>query len=83
MAARVRRNRRSGWTAWLERQGALTPVQRYAEMLSGTDSWSDGSEWYFPERLTIDTGAVGDGNGNRRRASSTFTPRKVSDLPRR
>ena len=24
----------------------------------------DGSEWYFPERLTIDTGAVADGNAN-------------------
>ena len=25
---------------------------------------ADGSEWYFPERLTIDTGAVAEGNAN-------------------
>ena len=50
-----------GWNG----EGALTPVQRYAEMLSGTGlSSADGSEWYFPERLTIDTGAVGNGNAN-------------------
>jgi len=24
----------------------------------------DGSEWYFPERLTIDSGAVAEGNEN-------------------
>jgi hypothetical protein len=24
----------------------------------------DGTEWYFPERLTIDTGAVAEGNAN-------------------
>ncbi len=45
--------------------GAITPIQRYAEMLSG---WGiqgmDGTEWYFPERLTIDTGAVAEGNAN-------------------
>jgi hypothetical protein len=25
---------------------------------------ADGSEWYFPERLTLDTGAVDNGNAN-------------------
>lgn len=45
--------------------GALTPLRRYAEMLSGTGlGLADGEEWYFPERLTIDTGAVADGNAN-------------------
>jgi len=45
--------------------GAITPVQRYAEMLSGTGLKTvNGSEWYFPERLTIDTGAVAEGNAN-------------------
>jgi hypothetical protein len=45
--------------------GALTPIRRYAEMLSGTGlAQADGEEWYFPERLTIDTGAVADGNAN-------------------
>jgi pimeloyl-ACP methyl ester carboxylesterase len=46
-------------------EGAITPIQRYAEMLSGAGLTSaDGSEWYFPERLTIDTGAVAEGNAN-------------------
>jgi pimeloyl-ACP methyl ester carboxylesterase len=46
-------------------EGAITPVRRYGEMLSGTGlSGADGSEWYFPERLTIDTGAVAEGNAN-------------------
>ncbi len=50
--------------AW-DGAGAITPVKRYAEMLSGTGlNKVDGSEWYFPERLTIDTGAVADGNAN-------------------
>jgi pimeloyl-ACP methyl ester carboxylesterase len=50
-----------GWNG----EGALTPVQRYAEMLSGTGLlFADGTEWYFPERLTIDTGAVADGIPN-------------------
>jgi pimeloyl-ACP methyl ester carboxylesterase len=50
-----------GWNG----EGALTPVRRYAEMLSGTGLlFADGTEWYFPERLTIDTGAVADGIEN-------------------
>jgi len=48
--------------------GALTPVSRYAEMLSGdvagTALPESGSEWYFPARLTLDTGAVGNGLAN-------------------
>ncbi len=45
--------------------GALTPIARYATMLSGTGvSGADGAEWYFPQRLTDDTGAVGNGNAN-------------------
>jgi pimeloyl-ACP methyl ester carboxylesterase len=44
--------------------GALTPLHRYAEMLAGAGLPVDGSEWYFPERLTLDTGAVADGNAN-------------------
>jgi len=45
--------------------GAITPIQRYADMLSGTGLKSiDGSAWYHPLRLTIDAGAVADGNPN-------------------
>jgi pimeloyl-ACP methyl ester carboxylesterase len=46
-------------------EGALTPIHRYAEMFYGQGLiGEDGSEWYFPHRLTIDTGAVADGNEN-------------------
>jgi hypothetical protein len=51
----------AGWNG----AGALTPIDRYANMLSGTGvNNADGSEWYFPMRLTIDTGAVDEGNAN-------------------
>jgi hypothetical protein len=50
-----------GWNG----EGALTPLRRYAEMLSGTGLvGADGTEWYFPARLTLDTGAVAEGNAN-------------------
>jgi hypothetical protein len=50
-----------GW----DRAGAITPLKRWANMLSGTGVINaDGSEWYFPMRLTIDTGAVGNGIAN-------------------
>jgi pimeloyl-ACP methyl ester carboxylesterase len=43
----------------------ITPIQRYAEMLCGNDLiGSDGSAWYHPRRLTIDSGAVANGNPN-------------------
>jgi pimeloyl-ACP methyl ester carboxylesterase len=51
----------AGWI----RAGAITPVQRYASMLSGTGVGNaDGTEWYFPQRLTDDTAAVDQGNAN-------------------
>jgi hypothetical protein len=47
------------------RGDAITPIQRYATMISG---WGlqdvDGTAWYHPMRLTIDAGAVADGNRN-------------------
>ena len=47
-----------GWNG----ANALTPVSRYAEMLAGTGvREANGSEWYFPARLTLDTGAVNNG----------------------
>jgi pimeloyl-ACP methyl ester carboxylesterase len=50
-----------GWV----RGDAITPIQRYAMMISG---WGlrnvDGTAWYQPMRLTIDSGAVADGNRN-------------------
>jgi len=45
--------------------GALTPITRFATMFSGLGvANADGTEWYFPERLTIDSGAVDNGNSN-------------------
>ena len=42
--------------------GALTPISRFATMLSGLGVGdADGAEWYFPMRLTIDSGAVANG----------------------
>ena len=50
-----------GWDS----TGALTPIRRYADMFGG---WGlkglDGTAWYHPMRLTIDAGAVGNGNAN-------------------
>ena len=51
----------AGW----RRAGAITPIARYAAMLSGDGMMNvDGTEWYFPQRLTDDTGAIGRGNAN-------------------
>jgi hypothetical protein len=50
-----------GWNS----AGALTPINRFATMFAGIGMTGvDGSEWYFPQRLTDDTGAVGNGNAN-------------------
>lgn len=50
-----------GW----DRAGEITPIQRWASMFSG---WGveglDGTAWYHPRRLTIDSGAVGNGLAN-------------------
>ncbi len=45
--------------------GALTPISRLATMFSGGCLLGlDGDAWYHPLRLTIDAGAVADGNAN-------------------
>ncbi|NGN68120.1 hypothetical protein G5C51_29995 [Streptomyces sp. A7024] len=50
-----------GW----DQAGEITPLRRYAEMLSGYEVQGvDGSAWYHPLRLTIDSGAVAAGNAN-------------------
>ena len=47
------------------RAGELTPIKRYATMFGG---WGlkglDGTAWYHPQRLTIDSSAVAAGNAN-------------------
>ncbi len=56
-----------GWDS----RGALTPIQRFADMFSGYGLAHDdgllsldGTAWYHPLRLTIDAGAVAQGNAN-------------------
>jgi hypothetical protein len=45
--------------------GALTPIKRFATMFSGIGINNvDGTEWYFPQRLTDDTRAVNNGIAN-------------------
>jgi len=45
--------------------GALTPIKRFARMFSGYGiNGADGTEWYFPARLTLDTAAVDNGLAN-------------------
>ena len=56
-----------GWDS----TGALTPIMRFADMFSGYSLAHvdgllslDGTAWYHPLRLTIDSGAVAAGNAN-------------------
>ncbi len=50
-----------GWNG----AGALTPIRRFATMFAGLGfDHADGTEWYFPQRLTDDTGAIGNGIAN-------------------
>ncbi|MGI8713901.1 MAG: hypothetical protein ACR2NR_12145 [Solirubrobacteraceae bacterium] len=50
-----------GWNS----TGALTPIRRFAQMFAGTGvEGADGTEWYFPQRLTIDLGGVGNGTAS-------------------
>ena len=68
-----------GW----DRAGAITPLSRWASMLSGTGLTNvDGSEWYFPMRLTIDTGAVGNGIANPAQRVLNVKATHGRDLPR-
>ncbi len=47
-----------GWNG----AGAVTPIRRFAAMFSGHGiNGADGTEWYFPARLTLDTAAVDNG----------------------
>jgi pimeloyl-ACP methyl ester carboxylesterase len=55
---------KAGYYGW-NGTGALTPIARFATMFSGgTLQHVDGTEWYFPQRLTDDTAVVDNGNAN-------------------
>jgi pimeloyl-ACP methyl ester carboxylesterase len=59
--------------------GELTPLRRYGRMFSG---WGlkglDGTAWYHPQRLTIDSGAWPRATPTRRRGCSTCAPRTAT-----
>jgi pimeloyl-ACP methyl ester carboxylesterase len=68
-----------GW----DQAGEITPIQRYAEMFSGTGlKGMDGTAWYHPQRLTIDAGAVAAGNANPAQAILDVHATHGHDLPR-
>jgi len=70
----------AGWNS----AGALSPITRYASMLSGTGvAGADGSEWYFPMRLTIDSGAVNQGNPTPAQAVLGLKTTEGRALPKR
>jgi pimeloyl-ACP methyl ester carboxylesterase len=68
---------------WL-RAGAITPIQRWATMFSGWGLQNrDGTAWYHPRRLTIDSGAVGNGIANPAQAVLDVHSTRASSLPKR
>jgi pimeloyl-ACP methyl ester carboxylesterase len=63
--------------------GALTPIDRFATMFSGTGIiGTDGTEWYFPQRLTDDTAAVDNGNANPAQSVLDVDATMGHDLPK-
>ena len=76
----------SGARAW-DASGALTPVRRWAAMLSGPDvANADGVEWYFPDRLFVESlqlGAIDQGNANAAQQALGLKSTMGHRLPRR
>jgi pimeloyl-ACP methyl ester carboxylesterase len=69
-----------GWNS----AGSLTPIKRYAQMLSGYPLQGvDGTEWYFPQRLTDDSSAIDNGNANPAQAVFGIKDTMGHRLPRR
>lgn len=69
-----------GWN----QAGEITPILRYATMFSGFGLQDrDGTAWYHPLRLTIDSGAVAAGNANPAQEVLDVNAIHGSDLPHR
>jgi hypothetical protein len=69
-----------GWNG----AGALTPITRFASMFSGSGvDDADGTEWYFPQRLTDDAASVADGNANPAQSVLDVHATMGHDLPHR
>ena len=68
-----------GW----DQAGEITPIQRYADMFFGSGlPGLDGTAWYHPMRLTIDSGAVAAGNANPAQRVLGVKATHGDDLPR-
>jgi pimeloyl-ACP methyl ester carboxylesterase len=68
-----------GW----DRAGNITPIQRWASMFSGWGLLNhDGTAWYHPNRLTIDSRAVGDGVANPAQAVLDVHSTDAAKLPK-
>lgn len=69
-----------GWNG----SGALTPLARYATMFSGYPMQNvDGTEWYFPQRLTDDTAVIDNGNANPAQSVLGVNATMGHNLPKR
>jgi hypothetical protein len=68
-----------GW----DQAGEITPIRRYAQMFAG---WGlkglDGTAWYHPQRLTLDSGAVAAGNANPAQSVLDVRATHGDDLPK-
>ncbi len=66
------------------RDNAITPIQRWATMFSGWGLQNiDGTAWYHPLRLSIDSGAVGDGVANPAQSVLNVHSTDAAKLPKR
>jgi hypothetical protein len=69
-----------GWV----RAGEITPIQRWATMFSGWGLQNrDGTAWYHPRRLSIDSGAVGNGLANSAQSVLDVHSTQAANLPKR
>ena len=69
-----------GW----DNAGELTPIKRFATMFSGFGlKGLDGTAWYHPLRLTIDSGAVAAGNKNDAQDVLDVHATHGADLPKK
>lgn len=83
IAAQAHLGRGLSSTGGWDSAGALTPIKRYAEMLSGNGvTGADGSEWYFPQRLSLDLGGVGNGTPSGAQRALGLRTTLGRDLPR-
>lgn len=81
--AHLGRSAASGDPRGWDRAGELTPIQRFADMFFGTGlEGHDGTAWYHPMKLTIDSRAVAAGNRNPAQKLLDVHATHGDDLPR-